>query len=615
MMIRGQGARDDVRWWRGGLSRDERAESIASAVRLLDDQQSARVSSLTRAARLYGDLPALALGPSVYSAPSAPAYGVLALNVVRAVVNAACAMLFAGTVPRAWFVTTGGDYDARRRAKLRTKFVAGVMYHAEFDALARRAATHSALFGKGILHVLEVGDEVGVELVYPWELFTDERDAYYGQPRCMYRVRWVDRAVLQERYPRAKGLADVTSSEDGASSQWRDALSDQVRVCEAWHLPSAKGATDGRYTVAVEDVVLDDREYSNGTFPFVDLNWSDPVIGHWPRGLGDELTGTQYAINQTIERIDCCFKLMAAPRVWLERQARVAPGQLNNQPGNVVQYTGRPPVFEAAAVVSPQMLAHLDGLVSRAFQFSGISEIAAMAMKPAGLNSGVALRAYADMTSQRFSGWQRAWHDFYRRAADQIVRCQQRIADRVGDVVVEYHDEKQRSVEPIRWSDAAERPDEHFVLQAHPVSSLPSSPAGRLAAAQELANAGLISPADFRRLAADPDLEAIDSLEQAPRELLEKVFERMLYGTADDPADDYVGPEGFMPLELGFRLAGLYYLRAKLENVPEERLQLVRDWMAVAEMQMEPPAPPPNLPPSMPPEAADAPPPPPAPAG
>ena len=36
--------------------------------------------------------------------------------------------------------------------------------------------------------------------MFPGELIVDEREGYYGAPRTMYRVKLIDRSVLEERF-------------------------------------------------------------------------------------------------------------------------------------------------------------------------------------------------------------------------------------------------------------------------------------------------------------------------------------------------------------------------------------------------------------------------------
>jgi hypothetical protein len=589
----------DMRWWRE--ESNDAHQPLCQTVRQIRERQSDRTMGLTRAARLFGDMPQLGLTPGSFTRPAAP-YARLSLNIVRALCTTARADLVQGPPPRPMFVTSGGDWEMQQRAEGLTKFVAGVIYQTKFDATARRAALHSCVFGDGVVKVYAEHEKVKVELVFPWELWVDEQDGHYGEPRTLYQTKWVDKAVLAELYPdEREAIRDTkASSPDTEGDPNHNALADQILVVEAWHLPSGPEAKDGRHVIAIEGTTLLDEEWEDDSFPFVRFSWSEPLAGYWAAGIADEVAGIQYSINKHLIKIETALDLCANPRVWIEKGSKVVPAHLTNEIGNVVFYIGRKPEFEAPRVVSPEMVAQVDRLWSKGFQITGVSETGAAAMRPAGLQSGRAIRVNAELQSKRFVNWGKAFQDFYLEVSAQIVRLMRRLAKDNPSVEVVYHDEKKRHIERIEWG-KVELDEDAYVLQAFPVSSLPSTPAGKLAALEELMNAGLIDQKTFRRLADFPDLEAEQNLSDAPRDLLEQAFERMLYGDGE-----YFPPEEFYDLELCMRVGVLHYQRAKLVGVPEDRLDLVRQFLAETQAIManaaSANAPPPGAGPPMPPQ-------------
>ena len=430
-----------------------------------------------------------------------------------------------------------------------------------------------------------------IEHVFPWEVHVEEADGFYGAPRSMYQTKWVDRSVLKERFPDyAQAIEDAKSIDIDPSGGMlfvqRDDLADQVLVVEAWHLPSGPEADDGRHAIAIDGATLHSEEWTDSSFPFVRYSWSEPVAGYWSCGIADEVAGLQFEINLTIEKIRQALALCAVPRVFVEKGSKVATAQLNNDLGSIIHYVGRPPVFDVARAVSPELVQHLDRLYSKAFELTGVSQLNAASMKPAGLSSGKALRVYADLQSRRFVAWGKAYQDFYVEVARQLVRLMRRLAESDPDVEVVYHDEKRKKIERIRWEDV-NLDDNAYILQAYPVSSLPTSPAGRLAAVDDMLNAGMIDPPTAKRLAQMPDLEAEMSLEDAPRDLLEQAFERMVVDGI------YTPPEPFYDLALAMRVGSLHYQRARLSGVPDERLELLRRFLVATQQLLTPPAPPP----------------------
>lgn len=593
-----------TRWW---LADDDDLPSrLTGVVRQIYQRGGQRQMNLLRAARLFGDMPSLGLSPRAFAMPTVPMYGRLSLNVIRSLTTTARADLVQGPAPTPWFVTSGADYEMQRRAEGLTKFNRGVMYACHFDATARKVALHSALFGDGMVKVFERDGKPVIEHVFPWEVHVEEADGFYGSPRSLYQTKWVDRSVLRERFPEHAQVIEDAKSIDidptgGMLFVQRDDLADQVLVVEAWHLPSGRNADDGRHVIAIDGATLYSEDWVDESFPFVRLSWTEPLAGYWACGIADEVAGLQYEINLTIEKIRQALALCAVPRVFVEKGSKVATAQLNNDLGAIVQYVGRPPVFDVARAVSPELVQHLDRLYAKAFELTGVSQMNATSMKPAGLSSGRALRVYADLQSKRFTAWGQAYQDFYVEVARQVVRLMRRLAEDDPNVEVVYHDEKRKRLERIRWEDV-NLDEEAYILQAYPVSSLPNTPAGRLAAVDDLLNAGMIDPATAKRLAQMPDLEAEMNLEDAPRDLLEQAFERMLTDGI------YISPEPFYDLQLAMKLGSLHYQRARLAGVPDERLDLVRRFLvAVQQMLTPPPAPPtPTGVEAMPPEMAAA---------
>ena len=58
--------------------------------------------------------------------------------------------------------------------------------------------------------------------------------------------------------------------------------------------------------------------------------------------------------------------------------------------------------YHSPNLVSAELLSERERLLGLTLQMPGISQLAARSMKPAGLDSGVALREYQDIEAERF---------------------------------------------------------------------------------------------------------------------------------------------------------------------------------------------------------------------
>ena len=150
----------------------------------------------------------------------------------------------------------------------------------------------------------------------------------------------------------------------------------------------------------------------------------------------------------------------------------------------------------------------------------------------------------------------------------------------------------------IEWS-SIHLDEESHRLQLKPVSALSTSASVRMDEIQELVEGGLLSPEQALTVADNPDFKAIADDLTASRDLLSQAFDDMLDG------GEFEAPEPFMDLQLGMKLATTAYQRASVQGCPEERLQMLRDWIDAADRLMqraEEGAPPPPGPPGPPPD-------------
>ncbi len=589
------------RWYE--LDGEDLATRVVEIAGRLRDEDQGRLDRYRRAAAAHGNFPLVGLGPDEFTTPTTATHRPLAVNLTRVLVTTARADLVQ-TRPAPQVLSSDGDYAIQRRSEGLTKFVDGSMYADKFDATASIVALHSALFGDGLVKHYLRDDLARAEVVFPWELFVDEQDAYYGNPQSLWQVKYVPLGTLKAQWPKArKALEQAALDANNGRRASPSSVSERVQVVEAWHLPSSKGSRDGRHVIVCGTVVLHDEPWEDEAFPFTRLSWSEAVPGYWSTGIAFDVEGIQYEMNDTLEIIQECARLVS-PVTFVERGSRVVKSHLTNEVGKIVEYTGSQPSNSVLGQIPQQLLDHVNFLWSKAFQATGISELAAASMKPAGLNSGASLRAYADIKSARFYDWGQRWQQFYVEVAEQKIALMRRAAESNPKLDVVYQDQKRRRVERIKWSDVSLDRDAYLV-QVYPINASAKTPAGRLAQLDEWMALGY-DPKDYRRIAGYPDLEAEVNLESAVRKELERVLDEMLYGSGR-----YVAPEPFYDLALARKLGTLHYLQGQTRGAPQERLLLLVQWMeevAALQKQAAAAAVPPGAPEALPPDGAGAPP-------
>ena len=573
----------DLNWYK----QETPHESVFGMVNKIDEDQSYRHALNVKHARLYNNLEMLGLNVSRNGTagsvnPQDISSGKITHNLVKSCIDTASSKI-AKNRPKPQFLTSGGDYKAKQKAELLTKYIEGVFYSTDYYVQASKIFIDGCVFGTGVLKIYIEEGQIKCERVIPEEIKVDDADGLYGKPKSMYQIKQITRETLSEMYPDHKIAIDMASSSTPDHSNV-----DLIRVVEAWHL----GSKVGRHTICIENATLFDEEWKKDYFPFVFYRWNDRLTGFFGSGLAEELVGTQIEINRTLRNIQLAQKLVAVPRIAVESNSKVSVAQLTNEIGSVIKYQAgtRPPVFNTPTAMNPEVYQHLKWLIQSGYEKTGISQMSATSRKPAGLDSAVALREYSDIETERFMLTAMKYEALGMEACKIMV-------DLSRDLFLE--DKKLKIKVPgsdfintISWKDV-DLAEDQYIMKVYPVGLLPTHPAGRLAGVQELIQAGWISKDKALELLDFPDLKAYESLETASNTLIEKSIGEML------DTGVYYPPEPQLDLVHAAATANKHYLQGRISGVPEERLELLLRFMDDADRLHTaslPPAPEASLP-------------------
>lgn len=597
-----KGIAEAFNWWRANSKR-ELADQVVATASFLKEQQQYRFRQASIHARMYGNVPLMNFaGTNLTKLNNSNNLPVdrPTMNVVQSCVDTLVSRL-TQSKPKPIFLTDGGDYKARSLAKQLNQFIEGEFHQIHAYEKGEGILRDASILGSGCIKVFEDNDKrVCIERCLLTELFVDTNDAFYGEPRSMYQLKLIDRAVLKEIFPEYRSV--ITAAEQAypeASGDSQKTISDQVMVVEAWHLPSSKKATDGRHVIACTNGVILDEEYKKDSFPFVFFHYSPRIVGFWAQGLSEQLAGTQIEINKLLVTISQSISLVGVPRVFVEDGSKVVKAHLNDKIGAIVTYRGTKPEYEVAPCVPAELYQQLQRLIDYAYQQSGISALAATSQKPAGLNSGEAIRNYDDLQSDRFTTLSKRYEEFYTCLAYKCISLAKDICERDGSYQTIYPNKDGTKEIDLP---AAKLLDDPFIIRCYDVSSLPKDPAGRLQKVTEMMQAGMIDPKEGRRLLNFPDLEQVDRLEIAAEERILK--------TLDDIVEEgkYTSPDPFTDLQLGMKLVTQYYNLYTAMKLTESKAQQLRDWKDQLIMLQQAAMPPAPLPGALPQAVPEAPP-------
>lgn len=576
----------EARWWT--VDEKELHRHVFAIVSDIETRQIYRKVKNLRHARLYSNREVLGLQAGMFSRTVNDAFtdSGVTLNVIASCVDTAQAKI-AKAKPRPMYLTIGGDWAAQERAKKRTRYMDGAFAEMKLYGHMQMAFRDSGIFGTGEVKFFKRDGKVVCERTLIDEVLIDDADAMYGNPSQKHQTKFMSKDVVCELFP--KFAEKIMQAKSGLPPEIQSRFSlGMIKVIESWKLPSAKGAKDGLHSICIENCTLLAEQYKRLRFPKVTQRWKKPHVGYFGVGIAEELLGIQLAINKKLRSIEIAQDLMCVPRVWIREDSNINTGDLDNEIGGIGRYSTEPPQVSTWPGMPPEVYESVENLYHKAYEIIGISQLSANSLKPAGLNSSPALRTYQDVESERFQIVGQDYEEAHMEAAEIIEELTEELAAEGKDPSVTVKNGKE--VETIKWSDVKMN-DTPISVRCFPTSILPTQPAGKIQTVQELTQAGFIEKDMALSLLDFPDFEAAVSNMLASYNLIKKILCNMV------EKGEYESPEPYMKLPQALTMAQNYYLQCRTENVPENRLELLRRFMDdVKNMIDEANAPDPNAP-------------------
>jgi hypothetical protein len=596
-------------WWLE--PKDKIAECVQGVVNRIETAQSARYSSFVRFARMYGNSEAMGLlNSSNLTSNSETSNNRMRLNIIQSVEDA-CAAKIAKDRPKPFFITSGEeDFFARFRAEKLTKFVGGIFQQNKFYEVADTVFRDAELFGTGAVQWYVKNDKIVCDWVPTIELRVDDYDGMKHKPRSIHRVKMIAKEELIAEYPALADEIEHLNTEYLRNLPTpQQSVVEMIRVVESWHLPSRKDKSDGRHVLVVNDVPLKDEKYTKQYFPIVPYRWYEKPLGWYGRSITEEIYAIQIEINKLLWTAQNCFELVGIPLIFVENASEVSEDVLlSNFIARMVPYRGTEPHIVTPEPLPQQFFQHLNNHIQWAFQIVGLSQTSATSQNQLGPDaSGAAIRELVDIETTRFVQVGKNWEDWFVKNAEVVVDMAKDLYEQDKEFSISYTYKKM--IEKIKWKDCEIEDD--FSVRCDPVSSLPDTAAGRMQTIGEYINQGWISPTRGKELMnIDPDLEEEINIQTAHLRNADKELSEIVeHGNYIHPNPLMMPPQ--MTEVLVESLA--IYSSLLLQKCPDDRLQLVRDYIQEVQANIQaamPPPPPPMPPQGMPPQGAPPQPPP-----
>lgn len=569
-------------WYAASDEAPDLHDQIFEYIKSLETEQSEFREANKCHAQFYSNREEPGLGAAT-AAFSRRRWAAVTENIIQSVIDTAKSLI-GKSKPKIAILTEGANWDLQKLAKQLDKFLFGMFQHLGVYKLMPEVFRDACIFGTGCLKIVADGESgtLEAERVLVSNIYVDEGEVPAGgMPRQVHEVRPISREVLLEMYPDCESEIKESSDTLTDSPPNRQVDSDMVMVADSYYR-SPGGDSPGRFVRSCSAGVLEDLPWAESFVPYVFFKWNEPVTGFYGQGLAEGLVGFQVRINELNDYIKKCHDLIAVPRVFVERSSQTLKAKLTNEIGQVVNYGGRPPVFHTPTAVNTETYSRVQYLKQSAFEFAGISSMAAHATRPEGIEAAVALRELSDNQAQRFSDQQARYEQAYVEVGQLIVDLVRNMRVKPKSYV------STRFVEEIDWPEA-DFNRHKFTLRAMPSSVLGETPAGKKQTIIEFAQYGVpLSPEEMRRLLDHPDLEQSDMLAKAKLEHTHWVINEIAN-------ERWVQPDSFMDLPLTLQLVNAAYLNAMMAGnretgagvAPPRVLEMYRQFLKFADDKLK----------------------------
>ncbi len=541
---------------------------------------------------MYSDMQDVSLLPSRSSAPMSPVLNKYAvpINVIAPLVDTAEARITQAR-PRPYFKTVGGSWSEQRKAKRLQKFADGIFDETKAYRLGAQALKDAALLGTGCVKLFTRDGKICAERVLISNVLVDEALGFDMSPPEISEVRELSKAKIKAAFCKDdEEKCAIVDKLNVVSSRVGNLWSDLVEVYETWHLP--QGERKGRHVIVVHGATLLDEEWEQEYFPLLFLRWRNAPSGFYGLGLAQQAMSAQIEITAVVRNISKNLHLFTNPRVIRYTGSNITDRHITNAWGTVLECAApgmEPKLLTPPYIIPPEVYQWFQMMYEKVFEMCGMSTQAAFAQKPAGVTAGKAFRELSDIQSDRLAPVSQRYEYFY---LDYTTVC----VDMAESLSVDSETGEgfsvvagsSRKTERLRWKDVR-MPKDSYTIQLFAANFLSRTPAGIFDDVTDLLNLGLIDATTARKLMDFPDLQQVFDDENAARDNFENQIEKIL----DDHV--YLAPQPFDDLALGIKTYRDAYNKARLDDVPEDKQQLMRTWIEQAQglAASATPAPPP----------------------
>lgn len=536
------------------------------------------------------------------------------LNHGRAMVQTMVAKIAGLDEPKSQQVTTDASWEEKRQAVWADRFVEGNFHEHQgtwqniWD-LARHGFTLAGASTGAVGMRVEpdfVFKRVSHQLRSTLNTWIDPHDRANGRPLTTVDVTWENPEILCED-PRWKKHKDhILASAEPVPPHLQtegevDFGTKLCRVITAWRLPF--GSFKGREAriVGGKAIQWDDYEHDQPRIAFFRMA---RCLGDdfWSENLLESVLWALDTANDVTEMTERAMRLLSGLLIAYDKRTGADKDLKNAKDVTLLAYDGTkggPPQALAMPIVDGTRSQFKDELIRTAHQILGIDEMHVGGSRPEGMTSGRGVRMVAALFSERHSPIQRSWrHWLAVDTAHLNVFAAREIGQHEPDWQVTWPGQDFEAKVSVSALDAVA--DKKYTRRPYAVSEQKNTPADRAELANELVQAGTISPEQGSMIISSTfDTPKETKGQSTQRRFFAKLIDQALHAEEDelrDPnywASKYQSPPPWIKPEPAMVQTFDAYLQAMIDDVPQFRRNVLKrtleelDWMISSAARQE----------------------------
>jgi hypothetical protein len=510
--------------------------------------------------------------------------------------------------PQPALMVTDGDWELKRKVTLNSRLL-----EAEYDQRQGNFSDLYALAHQGLRVATSATGSVAAK-IYPWpeedrvvvelhdtlDMFLDDTELTYNNPRTFGEVTWWPPHRLAQSYPKhaAKIRTALEPRKDrgGLVFTGGSSLTELVPVWEAWAI--RQGKEMGRHIACLRDgTVLVDEDWDETEPPFAFLHTSPALAGFWSTPMMELVYDEILKLNEILATCDFAHTHTPKQIHYVHEQSVEDIGDIETVASVKVVKTKSPqyqPTVENPAPfnrIDLELLAEHERGIARTL---GIDEMHSGAKAEPGLPSAVAQREAASRFDDRASAGHRAYIQWVAvDMARHLLKAQRALYEANHAFKRKWTGEM--FSKEIEAKDIIDLDFEALQVRIKPISEKKNTPEERVQYAQELAEQGAIPFEAYMAVLEHYDTPGETRVIKTQRRWVAWQIDQWLMTRDDDPVQ-YQSPRPWMRKSDALVQVVDALMEAELNDVPADRLQYFFDFIGELTQMMAAEVAPPQAP-------------------